>query len=310
MNFLVSGVAGDIGLGVGRILCEWFPQSKIFGVDLHDRHPGGLLFSGCAIAPRADSDDYICWIKSYIENHDIDYFIPTSENEIFHISKSDLFSKMPEKILILNPFILSKTLDKYECLRFLAEQGVNVPPNGIVGDSEPKLFPVIIKPRSGQGSKSVMKVDSLVQFSEISLPGMVWQEYLLPDDQEFTCPVFRSNGVSRVIIIRRTLNGGYTDYGEVIENEDIRQYVAGIAEKMDLFGPMNVQLRLTKKGPLLFEINPRLSSTLVFRDKLGFSDLYWWCLSMQGRPVPEYEPPPAGTKFYRGVQEYIAFAGD
>ena len=39
MNFLVSGVAGDIGFGVCRILRKQFPECFIYGIDLHLDHP-------------------------------------------------------------------------------------------------------------------------------------------------------------------------------------------------------------------------------------------------------------------------------
>ena len=68
---------------------------------------------------------------------------------------------------------------------------------------------------------------------------------------------------------------------------------------------MNIQLRMTEQGPMLFEINPRLSSTLVFRDMLGFSDLQWWIYSQLDQEIPKYHKPKAGTLFYRGIAEYI-----
>ena len=68
---------------------------------------------------------------------------------------------------------------------------------------------------------------------------------------------------------------------------------------------MNIQLRLTDDGPIVFEINPRLSSTLVFRDMLGFKDLEWWIQSKTKQKISSYNKPKAGTLFYRGISEYI-----
>ena len=44
-----------------------------------------------------------------------------------------------------------------------------------------------------------------------------------------------------------------------------------------------IQLPMTKQGLMLFKINPRLSSTLVFRDMLGFADLQWWIFSLSDK---------------------------
>jgi len=42
-----------------------------------------------------------------------------------------------------------------------------------------------------------------------------------------------------------------------------------------LQGSMNIQLILTDSGPRIFEINPRFSSTVLMRHKLGFCDFLW-----------------------------------
>ena len=70
-------------------------------------------------------------------------------------------------------------------------------------------------------------------------------------------------------------------------------------------GSINIQLRMTKNGPILFEINPRLSGTLVFRDKMGFNDLRWWVSDLLNLENISYNPPKEGVKFFRGYKEYL-----
>ncbi len=48
---------------------------------------------------------------------------------------------------------------------------------------------------------------------------------------------------------------------------------------------MNVQLRLTDKGPRVFEINPRFSSTVLMRHRLGYCDVLWAMEEVEGRAV-------------------------
>ena len=193
---------------------------------------------------------------------------------------------------------------------FLGGSGILVPKSGIVGNTSPLSYPVIVKPRSGQGSKAVQKIDHAQQFVDRALPGHIWQEYLAPDDREYTCPVYHSSARgTHILVLRRTLAGGLTGRGEVVKEPCIENYVHDIAHTLNLDGAINVQLRLTVDGPCLFEINPRLSSTLVFRDKMGFCDLRWWIQDTVGLentpPLPPYRPPLPGTRFYRGAQEYI-----
>ncbi len=60
---------------------------------------------------------------------------------------------------------------------------------------------------------------------------------------------------------------------EIIEQE--KNFFKKVTEEIDFFGPANFQLILTKKGPMIFEINPRFSSTVLMRNHLGFTDLLW-----------------------------------
>lgn len=309
MNILVSGIASDIGFGVGRILRSNNWKGKIHGIDIQSDHAGIFIYDYCTIAPRADEVDYLDWLTEYIILNNIKIFIPTSEAEISKIAQEGL-DKISDAIIIkTNDLVIQKSLDKHECLRYLASCGILVPEHGLLKEGKPKAYPVIVKPRSGQGSKRVCKV-----YSESELPvdlgeSLVWQDYLSPDNEEYTCPVFRSPATgTRVLIVKRELQGGFTSKGEVIDNSQIKKYVESIANALELDGVMNVQLRLTKEGPRLFEINPRLSSTLVFRDKMGFCDLEWLLSQCLGMPIANYTPPTTGTRFYRGVQEYISLA--
>ncbi|MES2987611.1 MAG: ATP-grasp domain-containing protein [Pseudomonadota bacterium] len=307
-NILVSGIGGDIGFGIGRILRDFDGLGAISGIDIHADHAGPAIFDHCAVAPRATDPDYLKWISRFIGASAIDLFIPTSEAELTALFGLPSIGRA--RILQVNRSVAETCLDKHECLTFLAAQGVAVPSHGIVGQSYPDTYPIIVKPRSGQGSKGLMRIDNRKGLDAAQQPGQVWQSYLLPDDEEYTCAVFRTPSVqTRILVLRRTLQGGFTGKGEVVENATIYAYVEQIARVLDLDGAMNVQLRLTADGPLLFEINPRLSSTLVFRDKLGFQDLRWWLCEAFGLDTPVYRAPRAGVRFFRGVQEYILSPG-
>lgn len=310
MNFLVSGVGGDIGFGVGRILKDWQESAVVHGIDIQAEHAGLFVFDRCAVAPRAFSCEYIDWVSDYISANNINIFIPTSEAEISRLTKEGLSKIGDARILKSNDLTILKSLDKFECLRFLSSNGVRVPANGVVGFQKPKYYPVIVKPRSGQGSKGIRRIDDNAAYCALQVENAIWQEYLAPDDEEYTCPVYRSPEAGiRVLVLKRKLQGGLTVSGEVVDNAEIIKYVEVIASLLNLKGVMNIQLRLTASGPLLFEINPRLSSTLVFRDKMGFCDLRWWLADVLGFDMPPYQPPQIGTRFYRGAQEYVCSSG-
>lgn len=306
MNFLISGVGSDIGFNAGRILREWGLANRLHGMDIHTEHPGPFVFDSCEVAPRASDPGYIEWLQECMCKNKIDIFLPSSEAEISCISKipSSVFGKV--KILLTNKFAVERSLDKFLCMEFLSARGIVVPINGLVGDSDPQQYPVVVKPRSGQGSKGIFVINNKAQFDLLATKGHVWQELLGTVDQEYTCAAYRSGSAqTRSLVLRRRLQGGLTSYAEVVDDPEIEQYVRTVAEELQLKGVINVQLRITPKGPVLFEINPRLSSTVMFREKLGFSDLKWWVLDNLGKPLPSYVKPRAGVRCFRGAHEYI-----
>lgn len=311
MNILVTGAGGDIGLGLGRILKEWNIFDMLYGMDSMCDHPASLIFDVVLVAPSAHSPNYIDWLISCIKEKDIDLLIPTSEAEIFVIANQldsiDNFCK----ILINETTLVNLALDKHETLEYLGGCGLKVPQHGLIGNgSPPTKYPVIVKPRRGQGSKGVRMVSSYKEFSLIP-SGYVWQDYLSPADQEYTCAVYISRSRQiRSLILKRVLVGGTTGKASVEYNEEILRYINDITSAFNCPGLFNIQLRLTCIGPLLFEINPRISSTVVFRDKLGFSDLKWWILETLDLPLPRYIPVKKGTRIYRGYNEYIIRADD
>lgn len=306
MRILVSGIASDIGFNCGRILRGMTDVKWLGGIDIHGDHAGPCLFDTCDIAPRASEPEYLPWLSQYLTNRAIDVFLPTSEAEIARISNVGSSMQSAAKILIASRKVVETSLDKDRCLNVLADCGIPVPAHGIVGEVEPALWPVIVKPRSGQGSKGLSIFHNQFDYAQSAAKGYVWQQMLLPEDEEYTCPVYRTPAAGmRILILRRTLQGGLTGRGTVVDSPEIYAYVEAIANALDLYGAMNVQLRRTNDGPRLFEINPRLSSTVMFRHLMGFQDLYWSIMELAGHVVADYRPVDDGTRFYRGSQEYL-----
>ena len=132
------------------------------------------------------------------------------------------------------------------------------------------------------------------------------QEFINDKNGEFTCGLYRSRkGEIRKLIFKRELTGGYSGYGEVIENNEINLLLETLAVKLNLIGSINVQLRINDNLPKIFEINPRFSSTVLFRHLFGFKDLEWSIIDQLGDDLGVYIEPKPGGKFYKGFNEYI-----
>ena len=104
--------------------------------------------------------------------------------------------------------------------------------------------------------------------------------------------------------MKRRLDAGRTVVASIENNYEIKSFLMNLIEKINLNGLLNVQLRLTQDGPKIFEINPRVSSTVKMRHLLGFSDLVWAINCLRGNKIPENNKIMSGT-IYRLSREII-----
>jgi carbamoyl-phosphate synthase large subunit len=277
LRFLITGVGGDVAQGICRVIRESFGDVVIVGSDVGDKHAGLLFVDFFKLVPRADSNTYITSIKSLVKEFNIDMVIPTSEPEIeilTNLSKSIL----PCKILTPGRKVVRFCMDKFETNRFLDSIELDVPWTIKSDDGLPEEYPCIFKGSKGAGSKLlyVVKDELEARYLKKRHSHTIFQELLLPDDKEITCAVFRSNlGSVAVLQLQRSLVGGATSWARVIFEPDIDRICRLIAKELELVGSMNIQLRLTKDGPRIFEINPRFSSTVYMRYLIGFNDVLW-----------------------------------
>jgi carbamoyl-phosphate synthase large subunit len=278
------------------------------GCDIEIDSAGVCIFDNVITAPRASDANYIDFISSVFERYSIDLFIPTSEAEIAVISEFGVTDGrlLGIKTIIADKDTITKSLDKYKTFNFLKANNIPAPWT-LLSSTLPTEYPCIYKQRSGQGSKGLYIVNSKCEADILKdKTNYIWQELLGTEKEEYTCGLFRSkSGELRSIVIQRTLQNGFTVKGQVVNNSDIDSYIMGIANKLKFIGSVNFQLRMTNNGPVLFEINPRFSSTVMFRHKLGFKDLVWCIQDLYDTQIEDYQAPKTGTRIFRGIEEYI-----
>jgi carbamoyl-phosphate synthase large subunit len=311
MRVLVTGIGGDIGNGIGRILRDCSSVENIIGCDIHDEHAGHLVFDDCLIVPRASSSDYFSAINVIRRRHQIDAIIVTSEQELRCLSAlpTDL-DPFDLPFVMANKKSMLVGFDKLRTAEFISALGVRSPRTWPVCGSDPDNFPCVLKSRVGAGNASVYIVQEgkHIHAYRSLFPNYIWQEYIPDQNNEYTCGIYGcADGEIRTIIFRRRLVSGVTGYAELVENDEINSVCVTIARALNLRGSINIQLRLSQRGPLIFEINPRFSSTVVFRHKLGFTDLVW-SLEEQilGSRTTYTLSHPIGTKAYRVSDEKIS----
>lgn len=307
-NIVVTGCGGDIGQSIGKILKESPLFERVIGADVTDEHAGKFIFDEIIKMPLCNSPDYIESLTKLIREFNIDLLLPISEPELRMLTDKEIESDfLNSKLICANLTSRQVGFDKLATSDFLKKSNLPFPETFVIDTMLSSVFPLILKSRKGSGSKSIFILNDIDEFGfyQKKYPDFIAQELITGSPDEFTCGLFRSrNDEVRSIIYKRKLVDSYSGYGEVVENDAITELLYSIAINLDLRGSINVQLKLSEKGPCVFEINPRFSSTVRFRHMMGFEDLIWSIKDALGQPITNFTSPQVGTKFYKGFYEY------
>jgi len=305
---LVTAVGGDIGQTLLRILRRWDAVSTVIGTDIADDTVGRFRVDQFLTVKPAGDPSYVADMLTICRKHHVDVLIPVNESEIKRLAVgTEEFPDLQRRVVSASGKHFDICFDKLETNRFLGARGIPVP-WAHPADERPPEYPCVMKRRSGSGSKGFRLLNDEEErlFYVHRERGTLLQQYLGSDDEEYTCGVYRSKLTSecRVIVLRRRLMGGLSGKAVVVGNEEIKQYCIRVVEALELFGSVNLQLRMTNDGPKLFEINPRFSSTAGFRDAVGFRDVRWSIDELLGRRAESYDEAKAiGRRFYRYFDE-------
>ncbi|WP_150464677.1 ATP-grasp domain-containing protein [Francisella sp. XLW-1] len=286
-KILVTSAGGDIGMNIINILLKQKVfNCEIFAVDIKD-----IIFSQSQVdffskVPRTSDDSYTDIINKIIFDNNIDLIIPASEYDINFFNSNRELYKEKVNILINNTTIIKNFLDKKITSEFLTDINIPVPKTWSLKDYNIfEGYDIIVKAARSTVTKKILKIESQEQLDQLregidDLSQYIVQEYIGSIDQELTTAVYRDDNIFAVISFKRRLIGGMTGYAEIYKSDRLESYAKKIAEETNLKGSINIQSRKYDNDYFIFEINPRISSTVYIRDHFDFNDLIWWCCSL------------------------------
>jgi carbamoyl-phosphate synthase large subunit len=285
---LISAVSGDIGSAAVRSLDK--AGYKIIGCDMKPHSPVSNRVDKYHIAPPAhDTQIYMKFLNEVILKENINFFLPISEPEMEVLNlRRDEIETSGAKLLLNNKTILDNFLDKLKTVKYLRDMGIEVPGTMPLSVYDGSFgYPLIVKARKGCGSKRFWKIETPIDLDYIKQKDdgfLIAQEDIGGDDEDYTTGVFSDGSAVSSITFRRKLGYGSLTIEAMLADEPFLDNLSRqIGEKTQLKGSINIQSRKVGNIFIPYEINPRLSSTLLFRKKFGFDDAIWWLNILQGK---------------------------
>jgi carbamoyl-phosphate synthase large subunit len=310
-TIVVSAANSDISLSIARIIRLCVKDVTLVGVSPDGCVPSYAYYDHVEPIPMATQGEiYTKALSNILQKHNADIFYPSSESEISLFSLSNF--KPIQNIIINNMDIVEKCLDKFQTYTWLKSIKVPVPDSWIFSEEKASIpYPVIIKKRSSAGSKNIYYAenysfyDLIYKENKERASQYIVQRLIADEAHEYTCAIWRFNNDLRTITFKRVLYGGFTGEATVAEIPEVQEILHKIADNISGNFFINVQLRIEDNIPYVFEINPRFSSTLMIRHKIGFQDFLWTLFYYLGKEIPDYRPPLKDTKVYRMSEELV-----
>lgn len=224
----------------------------------------------------------------------VDVLIPTVDAELRPLGDARAeFSRAGIQMLLAPERALAVTLDKLALAQCCAGH-LRVPRTerlDQVADPESWTYPVIVKPRTGSGSRDISVIESSVALGALDAsPDFLVQEYL--PGEEYSVDVLADvsgHVVASVPRVRERVDSGVSVAGRTMHDPELEQLGAAVATATGLTYIANVQFRRDVAGrPALLEVNPRVPGTLPLTVASGVDMPRMALDSLRGRPLPDH----------------------
>jgi len=319
IRVLVDGVGGDVGQGVVKCLQCSLLDVELFVSCISEQSSWLYKIQNSFIFPYVSDDNYIDYLIGFLNKYNIDVFFPTVDSSLIKLStfKDHIESNTNAIIFIDNFNKIDICDDKLKTSDFLEKN--NFPSPITVSLSEKNSvarlvaqcdFPLIVKPKSGNGSKNIFIVETAAELeSHFGKEDLIAQQYLDISKGEITAGIYIGDDglVKALYILKRELKGGSTYKAERILDENLELKIAEIALKMGM-KYINIQAVYQDNILLPFEFNGRLSGTTgVMRSVFNAPEMF-----IRERILNEILAPSDNKKkiFFSRYAEEIIYTED
>ena len=276
VHVLVTGAGAGIGQSIIKALKLSFIKTKIVAVDCDSRAAGLYRADSAHIIPHCGTDDYIPKIIELCQQEKIDLIFIGTDLELLPLAehKELIESRTSAKVIVSALETINIANDKWKTVEFLKSAQLPYPQTWQSQDMDQATLPAVVKPRIGARSIgfTVVKNINELKYAVNTITDPIIQEHLADDDSEYTCSGFFYEGECYgVACAQRWLRNGDTYKAYFCHDAELEAFIKEVGKKLNIVGPCNFQLRKTKDGSKIFEINCRFSGTTGAASWLGFN---------------------------------------
>ncbi len=275
-TILLTGAGGPAPAGMISILRNY--GARIITVDMQKFSPAFYLSDKSYLVPRGDSPEFLHSLSNICKKESVDALISIVDEELI----KTLELETPSLKVIQPRLDFTKIcLDKLKCMDALLNVGISCARSFLLSDiKSDKKYPLFLKPRVGRGSRGIGLVNSeeelnkFIKSSIYSTEELIVQPYIPGDEYTVSVVAWRDGTLYDVIPKKIVSKVGVTKIAVTERNKLIIDLCKSIQDNFRANGPFNVQLKLDKDGkPVVFEINPRFSTSTTLTIAAGFDEL-------------------------------------
>jgi carbamoyl-phosphate synthase large subunit len=323
ITVVVTGVGAIIGQGIIKSLRQSQHQLRVVGVDRSDDSPGPSLSDVFYRKPKCEETDsaYLEFLDHLLRHEAVDLVLPGLEVDLYFLDNHRaLVENAGAKLAINDHELINLCADKWLMRKALAHNGMRTIPtsdttNWADAISELGAPPLLLKPRRGNGSRGIVRLQDEEDFNywrNKAADNWMLQRIVGSDDEEYTVGLFGfgdGTGLEPIIFHRRLSAAGNTLAASVVAEPRIRSETLRLTEIFRPVGPTNYQFRLENGIPYLLEINPRISSSTSLRTSFGYNEAAMSIdfFALGQRPAP---PIVKSGRAWRYSEDFVTYDRD
>jgi carbamoyl-phosphate synthase large subunit len=276
----ITGISGDVGRGAHEGLRQNPPGAEpiwLLGLDSGAEPLGVSEIDEFIRLPLVQEAGYVDALLAAMQAHKIDVLLPGIDSEILLLSRARDRLSMSGTTVVLAPSELVEAADdKLLTARFLSARGIRAPQTWDAASPRKMHFPIVAKPRRGHGSRGISILpdqETLQTFLDSQPENYCLQRHV--EGPEITVGFLYSveGAMVDAVAMERTLEEGRTIRAKVVDDPEMLAFMVDFGKKIAGVGAVNAQLRWdAKQGPMVFEVNARLSGSTEMRVAIGFND--------------------------------------